>query len=251
MTNTDELKRGALYKLGERYRPAVDRVLAAHSKVGDTPVFDPATFPWTATLEAGWEAIRDEARAVTRDIHSVPPLREISPDHRIARADDWRSFFLWGYGYRSEENCRRCPETTRLLRAVPGLNSAFFSILKPGAHIPRHRGVTKRLMTCHLGLMVPASGRCEMTVADQTVHWREGRCLVFDDTYFHEVWNDTDQYRVVLLIQFKRPLRQPGRLLGDLFLAGVKRTEFVQVARKNFAAWDGAMKAMDREEGEP
>jgi beta-hydroxylase len=49
----------------------------------------------------------------------------------------------------------------------------------------------------------------------------------------------------VLLIQFKRPLRLPGRLLGDLFLGAVKRSPFVQEARRNLAAWDDAQKLLD------
>ena len=94
----------------------------------------------------------------------------------------------------------------------PGLNSAFFSILAPGTHIPEHRGVTKGLITCHLGLIVPRDGDVRMRVGDRIVRWAEGETLVFDDTYDHEVWNETSGTRVVLLIQFERPLRQPGQV---------------------------------------
>lgn len=240
-------ERSLLYRFGSYCRPAIDRVLAAHSEVGDCAVFDAGRFAWTAALAANWQAIAAEARQVVRDLDVVPPLHDLSPDHRrIAEPDKWRSFFLWGYGYRSEENCAQCPETARLLEATPGLNSAFFSILKPGTHIPRHRGVTKAILTCHLGLQVPKSGRCEMQVGDSLVRWREGECLVFDDTYEHEVWNDTDTVRIVLLIQFKRPVRQPGKLLGELFLEGVRRSPFVQEARENFHAWERAMRAVEQ-----
>ncbi|MFD1693056.1 aspartyl/asparaginyl beta-hydroxylase domain-containing protein [Azotobacter chroococcum] len=145
-----------------------------------------------------------------------------------------------------DSGCQQCPETARILSAVPGLNSAFFSILGPGAHIPRHTGVTKRILTCHLALVTPTPAeRCRIQVAEQTASWREGECLVFDDTYPHEVWNDTEETRVVLLIQFKRPLRLPGRLLGDLFLGAVRRSPFVQEARRNLSAWEQAHKRLD------
>ncbi len=85
-----------------------------------------------------------------------------------------------------------------------------------------------------------------MQVGDSLVRWREGECLVFDDTYEHEVWNDTDTVRIVLLIQFKRPVRQPGKLLGELFLEGVRRSPFVQEARENFHAWERAMRAVEQ-----
>ncbi len=61
--------------------------------------------------------------------------------------------------------------------------------------------------------------------------------MVFDDTYPHEVWNNTDQTRVVLLVQFRRPLRWPGRLVGDFFIEAIRRSPFVQEARSNLAAW--------------
>jgi beta-hydroxylase len=231
-------KRSLIYRVGKKWRPAVDRALSNCSLVPDEPVLDAGRFSWTSGLEANWNAIRREAEAALTNLNAVPPLRDISPDHRrIAEPDRWRSYFLWGYGYRMEANCAACPTTVRLLEDVPGLNSAFFSILKPGAHIPRHRGVTKAILTCHLGLKTPRSGRCEMAVGDRTAKWGDGRCLIFDDTYPHEVWNETGETRIVLLIQFKRPIRQPGKLLGDLFLAGVRHSPFVQEGRRNLEAW--------------
>ncbi len=253
-----EFKRSFIFRLGKKLRPWLNSVLAAQSEVGNPPVFEPATFPWTDLLERNWDKVRAEALAVLENRNAIPILEQISPDHRrISDGPKWRSFFLWGYGYQVPTNCARCPQTSWLMEQIPGLNSAFFSILEPGIHIRRHRGVTKRIVTCHLGLIVPkaepaaeaggAPRDCRMAVDDQMVRWQEGKCLVFDDTYFHEVWNDTNETRVVLLIQFKRPIRLPGRLLGDLFLAAVRRSPFVQEARRNLAAWDTAHKKAEQE----
>ena len=49
----------------------------------------------------------------------------------------------------------QCPETTRLLRKVPGLRTTFFSILEAGARLPKHTGVTPGVLSAHLGLKVP------------------------------------------------------------------------------------------------
>jgi aspartyl/asparaginyl beta-hydroxylase (cupin superfamily) len=135
----------------------------------------------------------------------------------------------------------------RLLRLVPGLNSAFFSILAPGAHIPSHRGVSKAFLTYHLGLVVPREAeRCRMQVEDRTVLWTQGRSLIFDDSQYHEVWNDTDETRVILLVQFARPARWYGRLLSKLFLAGARRSAFIQDARRNLAVWEEAYRQAER-----
>ncbi|MGA0531930.1 aspartyl/asparaginyl beta-hydroxylase domain-containing protein [Hansschlegelia sp. KR7-227] len=239
-------KRSWIYRAGKRLRPWFDEMLAKSSLVGNPPVFDAAAFPFTAELCANWEAIRAEAAAVLAR-EDIPVLPDISPDHGRLGADrKWRSFFLYGYGYKVDANCEKCPRTAELVATVPGLNSAFFSILAPGARIPRHRGVTKSLITCHLGLFVPKDRMAvRMAVDDQMTHWREGECLVFDDTYFHEVWNETDETRVILLVQFRRPLRQPGKAIADAFMAAVRRSPFVQEARKNFLAWQSAQNRID------
>ena len=57
--------------------------------------------------------------------------------------------------------------------------------------------------------------------------------LVFDDTFDHEVHNDTDQQRVVLLIDVDRPMRLWGRVVHYIFMTGIRWTAYVQDARKN------------------
>jgi len=241
-----EPNRPLIIRWGKHLRGVFDRMIASSSLVSNDPVLDVRDFAWTQVLRANWQAIRDEARAVALQGEAAPSLATISPDHRaIAKIDMWRSFFLWGYGYPIDENLARCPKTAEVIAAIPGLNSAFFSILAPGTHIPAHRGVTKGLITCHLGLIVPKDGDVRMRVDDRVVRWSEGETLVFDDTYNHEVWNDTAGTRVVLLIQFQRPLRNPGKWVADTFLKLLRRTAFVQEARDNVLAWNAAMKQMD------
>lgn len=238
-----------LYRMGKKLRHHVSALIARSSRVGDRPVLDAGLFPWTADLAARAPEIRREVEALLADEEAIPPLARISPDHRrIAPPGKWKSFFLWGYGYRLDANLARCPVTAEAVSRVPGLNSAFFSILAPGAHIPRHRGVTKAILTAHLGLIVPRRrDACRMRVDDQIVHWTDGEILVFDDTFHHEVWNDAEETRVILLIQFRRPVGPIGRLIGDLFLAAVRRSRFVQDARSSLGAWEAAMQRLDRE----
>ncbi|WP_119459915.1 aspartyl/asparaginyl beta-hydroxylase domain-containing protein [Rhodospirillaceae bacterium SYSU D60014] len=232
--------RAAIIWLGFHLHPWIDRLLSRYSRVGDPPVFDTALFPWAATLEANWEVIRAEADRILQARGAAPPLRRISPDHhRITTDDNWRAFFLWGYGVRSANNCRRCPETARLVEAIPGLQTALFSILLPGTHIPRHTGVTKAILTCHLGLRIPKNReRCRIRVAERDYNWREGELFVFDDIYDHEVWNDTEEERVVLIIHVKRPLRFPGSLVRDGLLTAIRKSPFIQDARRAIEQWE-------------
>jgi beta-hydroxylase len=241
-----EIHRPLIIRLGKRLRAPIDRLLMRSSAISNDPVLDVRDFPWTQLLRANWHGIRDEAMRVALRKGAAPSLAQISPDHRaIARIDMWRSYFLWGYGYRVDEALAACPVTAATVAQIPGLNSAFFSILAPGAHIPVHRGVTKALVTCHLGLIVPRDGDVRMRVGERVVRWAEGETLVFDDTYDHEVWNDTSGIRVVLLIQFRRPMRQPGKWLADTLMHLIRKSAFVQEARANVLEWNAAARQAD------
>ena len=241
-----EPNRPFIIRFGKHLRGVFDRMIASSSLVPNDPVLDVRDFAWTQLLRNQWQTIREEAIAVALQGQASPSLATISPDHRaIAKANMWRSFFLWGYSFRIDDNAARCPKTSAIVEQIPGLNSAFFSILAPGTHIPAHRGVTKGLITCHLGLIVPRDGDVRMRVDTRIVRWAEGETLVFDDTYDHEVWNDTTGTRVVLLIQFERPLRNPGKWIADFFLGFVRRSAFVQEARNNISSWNAAVRQMD------
>jgi len=232
-------KKPLIIRFGKWIQPRTNRWIARSSRIPDIPVFKASDFAWTRKFEENWEVIRAEAAAALQDLESVPPLATISPDHRrIAPAGRWRSFFFYGYRYRDEKNCNICPRTAELVSRVPGLNSAFFSVLVPHTHLPPHTGVSKAFLTCHLGLQVPCeSGKCRMRVVDEWLEWEEGKCLVFDDVFDHEVCNDSDKTRIVLLIQFKRPVGLIGWIVGNLFLEGVRRSRFVQDARRGLDRW--------------
>lgn len=232
--------RAYLMHYGRKSRKFTNAIIGRYSKVGNEPVFDAGAFPFVTELESHWEVIRDEADRILKYRDHLAPLQRISPDHaKLANDTKWRAFFLYGYGYRFDRNCARCPETSRLVARIPDLQSAFFSILAPGKHIPPHKGPTKALMTWHLGLHVPDDrDRCFMRVHDQILHWEEGRSIVFDDSYKHEVRNDTNQERVVLLIHLRRPVAFPGSLVSRGFLGAIKLSPFVQDARRNQDAWE-------------
>jgi beta-hydroxylase len=98
--------------------------------------------------------------------------------------------------------------------------------------------VTRALVRCHLGLVVPREGTCEMDVDGRRVRWREGEAFVFDDSRPHEVWNDTDEERVVLLLDVRRPMRWSGRWLYAFLRAVLRRTHFVREAIDAQQTWE-------------
>jgi ornithine lipid ester-linked acyl 2-hydroxylase len=232
------LTRRIIDRYGRRLLDGLNRYVASYSLLGNPPVFDPSIFPWTRRLEENWQTIRDEAEAILQQKSNAPLLGDISPDHRrLDHRRSWRAFILWGYGYRADHNCLLAPRTAGLVDDIPGLVSVMFSVHEPGTHLPCHRGPTKGHLTFHLGLEVPRDrDRCRIVVEDQTYHWQPGRFLVFDDTCRHEVWNDSEEDRVILLLHARRPLRAPGRWVQEAIYQLVRVSPFVQDVRRSLEA---------------
>lgn len=173
-------------------------------------------FPGLSSLEAKTGAIRSEFEALiaaeAADI--VPyiqypervPLRQWKA---LNNSSDWTAIHLLRNGQRVESNARHCPATMEALAAMPqpdipgGSPNAMFSLLAPRTRIPPHHGVANVRLVCHLPLIVPegCGFRCGETVA----RWTPGEAFVFDDTIEHEAWNDSDQLRVVLILDVWNP----------------------------------------------
>ncbi|WP_312026753.1 aspartyl/asparaginyl beta-hydroxylase domain-containing protein [Sphingomonas endolithica] len=194
--------------------------------------FDRDQFPWFAALEERTAAIRDEALRLIADGGALirPYVRQEAgtPDNKWSSLDqslDWSACFLWEYGVRNDPVCALCPETADALASIPqniipGKSpSAFFSLLKPHAHIPAHTGVTNTRAIIHLPLVVPEN--CRFRVGGDTRPWRVGEAFAFDDTIEHEAWNDSDALRVVLILDVWNPYlsEKEQRLMQGFFEA--------------------------------
>ncbi len=112
-------------------------------------------------MEANWPLVRAELDAVMAYREAMPNFQDILREvGSIQKDDNWKTFFLKGVGMNCSENARRCPETMRVLAAIPGCTTAFFSILSPGKQIPPHRGAWAGVLRLHLALIPTATGWC-------------------------------------------------------------------------------------------
>jgi aspartyl/asparaginyl beta-hydroxylase (cupin superfamily) len=219
---------------------ALERVIANASIIGNSPFFDASEFAWARSLESAAPLIRKELLNILPRQSALPSFQEISRDQKsLSRDDGWKTFFFYAYGVRVDGNCRHCPATTRVVESLPGMKTAFFSILAPRKHIPAHRRPYKGVLRAQLGLVVPEpKERCRIRVADQFGYWEEDKVMIFDDSYVHEVWNDTTGVRVVLFLDIVRPLRFPVNLLNRLILALIAWSPFIRDAEANYKRWE-------------
>lgn len=218
----------------------VEEVNARFSVHGNVPVYPTELFPWARQLEENWHLIRKELDQVLQRKAELPAFHEITPEvSTITQDKQWKTFLFCGYGRWSEANTQACPETTRLLRQIPGIKTAFFSILEPGKYIPPHRGPYNGVLRLHLGLIVPEpKTNCWIRVHDQKLHWEEGKALIFDDCFEHEVHNNTNGTRVVLFVDFVRPTRFPANFLNWLVLNIAYFSSYITEAEAREKAWE-------------
>lgn len=220
-----------------------ERLIPRYSLIGNTPFFERDQFEWVPELEANWKMIRQELDEILKYSDQLPNFHDISPDQALLSQDNlWKTYFLYGYGYQVQKNCDRCPETTRLIEKIPDMKTAFFSILLPDKHIPEHRGPYKGVVRCLLGLKIPEPReKCRIRVGDEIRHWEEGKCMLFDDSFPHEAWNETDDIRVVLFIDIVRPMRFPLSFFNKLFLKLIAISPFVKNGIQRQKEWDSRL----------
>lgn len=217
-----------------------ERLNVAFSKVGNPPIYDKAVFPWAAEVEAAFPAIRTELVRVLTRKDDLPGFHEISSDvSTISQDRGWKTFLLAGYGFRSDANIALCPQTWAACQKIPGLITVMFSILEPGKHLPPHRGPYNGVLRLHLGLIVPEPREdLGIRVENEIYRWMDGEAVIFDDAFEHEAWNRTPHTRVVLFVDFRKPLRFPANVLNWLLLNLAVFTPFIREGMDNQKAWE-------------
>jgi len=194
------------------YERASDVVRRIYEKRIDAPaVLDAARdFPNSKKFVAAWERLRDEA--VAARLEKMPRFHDVMPEQAEISANDgkdWRMLILKAYDVEVPENIAKMPTLKRLLDECPEVKSAIVSFLAPRKHIPRHRGPFRGIMRFHLGLRIPkepAGGPATiMMIDDHEYRIADGECLLWDDTFPHEVLNAADEPRIALLLDVWRP----------------------------------------------
>jgi aspartate beta-hydroxylase len=183
------------------------------------PIFPRSALPFAEWYEAQTDAIATELRAV-RDGEGVQPFHYKVPAQergKLVAGGAWDAFFFFVNGERVAANHAACPRVSDVLSQLPLDHvrdhgpEVCFSIMRPGAHILPHRGVTNSRSVLHLGLEIPDDCALHL-IGIETISWQVGTCFAFDDTYEHEAWNRSPSTRAILLADIWNPyLREAER----------------------------------------
>lgn len=184
------------------------------------------TYPHFRLIEENYPTIRAECEALMKDRSRLVRMDELGGSYTAGdtHVADWTTL-MFKSGSFIEENCRLAPRTADLIRKLPGVYTAFFSVLEPQQKLPPHFGYYKGFLRYHMGVMVPndnADDSCWVRInadpADnarrdrdliekgERYFWKNGQGVVFDDTFLHEAANESDQVRVVLWFDFRRKM---------------------------------------------
>jgi beta-hydroxylase len=212
---------------------------------------DLSEYPELAVLTENFPAIRSECESLIQSRLRMPGMEELtsytaSGIHQIA----WKSF-MFKSGKFIDENCVLAPKTAALLRGIPGVYTAFFSVLEPNQHIKAHWGYWKGFVRYHLGVVIPDNNRdskCWIRInpnaqartgdraeieQGEKYYWHDGEAVLFDDTFLHDAANESDQVRVVLFLDVARKMVWPLALLNRLFLWIAHQDKSVREIRAN------------------
>ena len=149
---------------------------------------------------------------------------------------DWNVIYLYLHNVDFTDNQAHFPKTMAILDGMPKLhNHVFFSALDHSTHVAPHNGPTNKKLRIHLPLLVPPGDSCRIRVGNATRSFSDGECLVFDDSFEHEAWNDhRSQRRVCLIVDIWHPELSPQEicLLKFLEKGKMKKVCLKQITRR-------------------
>jgi beta-hydroxylase len=212
-----------------------------------------AEYPGLAALEAGYSEVRRECEALVEmrdrliDVERLAGKYTEGGIHTAA----WKAFMFKSHRF-IDENCALAPHTAQLLREIPGLYTAFFSILEPRQYITPHWGYWKGFLRYHLGVIIPNDNsdracwlRVNDTPEDNALHdtalidrgkkhfWKNGEGVLFDDTFLHDANNGSDHVRVVLWLDLRRKMPRWLDAVNTALLEVAHRVPPISRVRKN------------------
>jgi aspartate beta-hydroxylase len=199
--------------MNSQYDKAVGYVRRIYDRrISTSAILDAATnFPSCTRFSTAWGQFREEALCIQESLSTVPRFHELMPQQAAISANDerdWRLFVIKAYGVNFPKNARRCPRLAAMVSTSPEVLSAALSFLAPGKHVPEHRGPFRGVVRYYLGLSVPlaADGLPGATLTIDATDYRlgDGQWLLWDDTFVHEIRNDSQGVRIALLLDVRR-----------------------------------------------
>ena len=219
------------------FRILTNRVLRRIVKGDRRPVFFDIeqTCPQLLELDRNFDTVQGELAPLLEQRDRMPCYHHIDPNQNYISGSSsrrWNVFMLYFLGQSFEDNRAQCPKTCEILERIPNLFQCFVSILEPGKSVPAHGGPYLGYLRYHLGIKVPEMNPPSIRIRDTKYVWQEGESILFDDSWDHEVYNESGGDRVVLIVDILRPMPWYGHILNLVFVQLYGKRYGKRVARR-------------------
>lgn len=178
--------------------------------IRSNPFWDKTNIKSVKVLEDNYNIIKEEFSKIQQDKIKVENDYKITDHDKFLHKGDWEWYSYISKGQKKETFKTHFPKTYEILDSIEDkmigtpFSYCFLSKLSPLSSISPHYGPCNIRLRIHLGIDIPSD--CHIQVADKKQSWEEGKCLVFDDTYIHEVKNQNkDSFRTILLLDIWHP----------------------------------------------
>ncbi|WMY75968.1 aspartyl/asparaginyl beta-hydroxylase domain-containing protein [Buttiauxella selenatireducens] len=189
-------------------------------------------FPESKILESHFIEIHEEITFLINK-RELTRYKDIDPVRAAEVSENWKLYyalFMW------EENDRArtdCPTLLRLIKDMPNVINATIAVLEPGVTLAAHEGPYAGILRYHIGIEVPEKKPPYIRVMNEYYTWEVGKSIVLDDCYEHEVYNEADNKRVILMIDFMRPMNAPLHFINLCCLKLKKKWGGVMINKAN------------------
>ena len=164
------------------------------------PWHDKNDYPFIAKLEAGASDVTTEL------LQNLKQRRHLFTEEQenLHVGGDWSELRIKSSGYGFTELSKFFPKTMKHIKNCgEDFTSIKFSAIQPGTHIRTHTGPTNERLRVHLTLI--HKGGARLRVGPDWHTWEEGKAIIFDDSWEHEVIHTGDSIRAVLILDIWHP----------------------------------------------
>lgn len=157
-------------------------------------------------LKNNFDLIKNEYQNYVSS-NDIPVTNKLSKEqHKIENKDKWKMLVLKIGNFYNTKIINSFPKTIEIIKRHRNIIYMSFSVMEPETHILPHRGLYNGIIRYHLGISVPNDDRIYLKVDNKAIKWQEKKSFIFDDTLIHEAFNDSDEKRVIIMVDFYRPL---------------------------------------------
>lgn len=192
--------------------------------------YDHPVQEWCKEFEVHIDEIQSEWKQYVKKFQSYGlPIDDLSKEQRSLNEDKkWKSLFLFGYSHFNEKELIHFPRTAELIwKHKHRVTLAMFSTTEAGKHIPAHTGNNSGVLRVQIGVDISDPEGCVLRVEDKKIQLKEKEIFIFDDTFEHELINDSQSNRTVLIIDYYKPLPFFYHVLNKKKISGIAKSDYV------------------------